>query len=57
MTGFFGPAEQYAFFLGGPKNIPSSYLWIPLWDGEDPSSIWRTSLRHLKTVAFILFKT
>jgi hypothetical protein len=33
MTGFFGPVEQYDFVLGGLKNIPSSHLWILLWDG------------------------
>jgi hypothetical protein len=57
MEGFFGPVEQYDFLLGGLKNIPSSHLWILLWDGEDPGSIWRTSLRHLKTTAFIFLRT
>jgi hypothetical protein len=54
MTGFYGLAERYVSFLGGPRNIPSTHLWIPLWDGEDHGSTWRTKLLHLKTVAFIL---
>jgi hypothetical protein len=54
MMGFFGLAERYVFFLGGPRNTPSSHLWISPWDGEDHGSTWRTKLRHLKTVAFIL---
>jgi hypothetical protein len=57
MTGFFGPAEPYAFFLVGPRNIPSSRLWTPPWDGEDLGSTWQTSPRHLKTAVFNPLKT
>jgi hypothetical protein len=51
MMGFFGPVEQFVFFLGGLRNIPLSSLWIPSWDGEDHGSTWRIKLRPLKPLA------
>jgi hypothetical protein len=51
--GFLWTYGTICFLPRGPKNIPSSHLWIPPWDGEYHGSIWWTKMRHLKTVAFI----
>jgi hypothetical protein len=54
---FHGPAEQFDFFHGGPKNILSSPHWILPWDGEVYGSTWRIRLPPLKHLVFVPLRT